>query len=79
MTSTLTIRLPNEQRQALKRRARALKTTESELIRSVLARELDGVPPGEVVAKWAGRLDSSASAGPARPLRSLLRERNWRR
>ena len=79
MTSTLTIRLPAEQRAALKRRARALKTTESELIRDCLARELDSVPPAEIAAKWAGRVDSGAGDGSAHPLKQIIRERNWRK
>ena len=54
-TSTLTIRLSMEQRQALRRSAKALKKTESELIRDLLARDLDVRTLGERVGHLAGR------------------------
>ena len=60
--STLTIRLPREQRAALRRTAAALKMTESQYIRELLARDMDSVPFGERVGELAGSLDSSGVA-----------------
>jgi hypothetical protein len=45
-TSTLTIRLPKEQREALKRWAKALKRTESEYIRGCAGADLSDVLAG---------------------------------
>ena len=78
-TSTLTIRLPKAQRDALKRSAAALKKTESEYIRDLLARDLDTRPLGERIGHLAGSLDSSQSTGTPHPLKGLIRERNWRK
>jgi hypothetical protein len=78
-TSTLTIRLPVEQREALKRSAKALKKTESEYIRDLLQRDLDSRPFGERVGDLIGCLDSSQTIGEPHPLRDLIRERNWRK
>lgn len=78
-TSTLTIRLPVEQREALKRSAQALKKTESEYIRNLLQRDLDSRPFGERIGNLVGCLDSSQTVGEAHPLRELIRERNWRK
>jgi 23S rRNA A2030 N6-methylase RlmJ len=78
-TSTLTIRLPVEQREALKRSAQALKKTESEFIRDLLQRELDSKPLNERLGHLIGCLDSTQTVGDPHPLRDLIRERNWRR
>lgn len=78
-TSTLTIRLPVEQRHALRRSAQALKKTESEFIRDLLERELDSRPFGERAGQFIGCLDSSETVGEPHPLRDLIRERNWRK
>jgi Arc/MetJ-type ribon-helix-helix transcriptional regulator len=78
-TSTLTIRLPSEQREALKRSAKALKKTESEYIRELLQRDLDTRPFGERAGHLIGCLDSSQTVGDPHPLRALIRERNWRK
>jgi hypothetical protein len=77
-TSTLTIRLPKEQREVLKRSAKALKKTESEYIRDMLQRDLDSRPFGERAGHLAGCLDSSQTIGEPHPLKALIRERNWR-
>jgi hypothetical protein len=76
--TTLTIRLPVEQRQALRRSAMALKKTESEYIRDLLRRELDHRPLGERAGEFIGCLDSSQTVGEPHPLRDQIRERNWR-
>jgi hypothetical protein len=78
-TSTLTIRLPQAQREALRRTAQALKKTESEYIRDLLARDLAAVPFGQRVARLAGSLDSSRVADIERePFRRTIRRNNWR-
>lgn len=78
MSSTLTIRLPLAQRDALKRRAAALKKTESGLIRDLVAREVDQAPFAALVEKWAGSVDSRHAPRAAHPLKQQIRERNWR-
>jgi Arc/MetJ-type ribon-helix-helix transcriptional regulator len=78
-TSTLTIRLPKAQRAALKQSAKALKKTESEYIRELLQRDLGSRSFGERAAHLAGSLDSSHTVGESHPLKSLIRERNWRK
>jgi len=78
-TSTLTIRLPKEQREALRRSARVLKKTESEYIRDILARDLDTRTIGERIGRLAGSLDSSETTGEAHLLKEMIRERNWRK
>jgi hypothetical protein len=78
-TSTLTIRLSMEQRQALRRSAKALKKTESELIRDLLARDLDVRALGERVGHLAGSIDSSQRAShTADSFRETIRKHNWR-
>lgn len=57
-SSTLTIRLPQQQRVALKRAATALRMTESAYVRDLLARELDEIPFGERMGDLAGAIDS---------------------
>jgi predicted transcriptional regulator len=78
-TSTLTIRLPQEQREALRRSAKALKKTESEYIRDLLARDLDNRTLGERLGELAGSLDSSRTISEAHSLKALIRKRNWRK
>ena len=77
--TTLTIRLPQEQREALKRCASALKKTESEYIRELLQRDLDSRPFGERAGHLAGTVDSTHSSGKPHPLKEHIRERNWRK
>lgn len=78
-TTTLTIRLPVKQREALKRTAQALKRSESEYIRELLQRDLDSRPFGERAGDWIGCVDSAKTIGDPHPLRELIRERNWRK
>ena len=78
MSTTLTIRLPLAQREDLKRRAAALKTTESGLIRELVERELVRPPIDVLVEKWAGTVDSRVAKHAAHPLKKQTRERNWR-
>jgi hypothetical protein len=62
----------------LKRRAAALKKTESELIRQLIERETSEVPLLERLGDLVGSLDSSTVPGPPDEWTSHLRERNWR-
>lgn len=78
-STSLTIRLPVEQRDALKRTAKALKRSESEYIRELLQRDLDSRPFGEPAGDWIGCLDSTRTIGDPNPLKELIRERNWRK
>jgi hypothetical protein len=78
-TSTLTIRLPQAQREALKRTARALKKSESEYVRDLLVRDLAAVPFGQRAAHLAGSLDSRKVADIEKdPFRKTIRRNNWR-
>ena len=78
-TSTLTIRLSQDQREALRRCAKALKKTESEYIRDLLARDLDNRTLGERIGDLTGSLDSSKPSGKPHLLKARIRERNWRK
>ena len=78
MTSTLTIRLPKEQRAALRKRAISLRKSESELVRALIDRDLSSAMMLERVADLVGSLDSNISRRPAHPLKKKIRERNWR-
>ena len=64
MSSTLTIRLPAAQRGALKRRAAALKITESALIRDLVEREVSESAWTEWVSQLTGSIDFNADTGP---------------
>jgi hypothetical protein len=77
-TSTLTIRLSQDQREALRRCAKALKKTESEYIRDLLARDLDNRTLSERIGNLAGSLDSSQTVGKPHPMKEVIRKRNWR-
>lgn len=78
-TSALTIRLPKEQRDALRRSAKALKKTESEYIRELLARDLENRSLGERIADLAGSVDSRERVGKSHPLKEVIQRRNWRK
>ena len=77
-SSTLTIRLPQAQREALKQTAKALKKSESEYIRDLVAFDLEAVPFGDRVGDLAGCLNSSKRAR-ANPLTDRIRANNWRK
>ncbi len=78
MASTLTIRLPEAQREALKKRAGALKKTESALIRELVAREISMPDWDLVISKLAGSVDSREDFATGHPLQEHLRLQNWR-
>ncbi len=77
-TSTLTIRLPKSQREALRQSAQAMKKTESEYIRDLLAQDLDKRTLAERIGQLAGSVDSSSAPREPHPLKKTIRERNWR-
>jgi predicted transcriptional regulator len=78
MSSTLTIRLPAAQRDALKRRASALNKTESALIRELVEREVSEPDWTEMVSQLAGSIDSNADTGIKHPLHDYVHAQNWR-
>lgn len=79
METTLTIRLPKKQREALKRRANALKKSESEIVRELIDRETEQSSLRDRVRHLIGSLDSSQQVGDPHPLKAIIRERNWRK
>lgn len=78
MTTTLTIRLPKEQRAALRKRATSLRKTESELIRSLIERDLSMTSILARVGELVGSVDLRQPKGKAHPLQEKIRKRNWR-
>lgn len=78
-TSTLTIRLSQEQRATLKATAKRLRKSESNFIRELLAREFEQVAFGERASEFIGCLESNPSAA-ARPdsFRDAIKRNNWR-
>ncbi len=79
MGTTLTLRLPKKQRDALKRRAAALHKTESEIVRELIERETEQSSLRQRIRELVGSLDSTKAVGPPHPLKALIRERNWRK
>jgi len=78
-TSTLTIRLPKAQREVLREAAGALKKTESEYIREMLARDLDDITLADRVRDLAGSLHSGRKPlVKIHPLKDRMRANNWR-
>jgi hypothetical protein len=78
MTTTLTIRLPKEQRAALRKRAVSLRKTESELIRSLIERDLSTTTILSRVGELVGSVDLRRPEKKAHPLKEKLRKHNWR-
>lgn len=77
LMSTLTLRLDPKMRKKLKAKAKALRISESELVRQALDRELERGPLGPRISKLAGIL----SIDPAEELtgwRAQIRAHNWR-
>ena len=78
-TSTLTIRLPQEQRAALKETAKRLKKSESDVIRELLAREFEQIAFGERASDFMGCLESSPSSDTETDsFRDAIQRSNWR-
>lgn len=79
MNETLTIRLPSVQRKALRARAAATGKTESEIVRDLIARQLqDQGPLGERAGRHFGRLDFAQPQVESDPWRTHLRQANAR-
>jgi predicted DNA-binding protein len=78
-TSTLTNRLPQEQRATLQATAKRLRKSESDFIRELLAREFEQVSFGERAVEFIGCLESSPSAAAkTNSLRDAIKRNNWR-
>ena len=78
MTATLTIRLDQAQRLALKARAQKLGKTESDFVRGLIAGETARGFDFEKVRHLAGSLESKHRPGKTPSWRRQMRERNWR-
>ena len=79
MTESLTIRLPSSQRRALRARAAATGKTESELVRELIAGQLQRKGPlGERAGRHFGRLDFVPASQDGDPWRAHLRRMNIR-
>ncbi len=76
-TSTVTIRLTDEQRAALRERAKRLKKSESVVIRELLDREFAEISFGERAAEFIGAV-ASESPRPPGSFRETIRRNNWR-
>ena len=76
MTTTLTFRMEEKQREKLRKRAAALGKSESALVREILDRELENRPLGERVAHLAGSI--SLAKGNEDAWAREIREHNWR-
>lgn len=80
MGTSFTIRLPEQQRQALRKRAKAMHTSESAWVRHIIEKDLENSTLQEQLAGLFGSLDSGTAgkAGKANPLKEAIRQRNWR-
>jgi hypothetical protein len=76
--TTLTIRLPAKQREALRRRAAAEKRSESALVRDLIDREINRGFDFERVRHLVGSIASSPKHWAKDPWRTHIRQRNWR-
>jgi len=76
MNATLTIRLDKKQREMLRRKAKALGQSESELVRKMLDREFKPRRLGDVIGHLAGSLGKPI--GEPDEWEKTLREHNWR-
>ncbi len=79
MNGTLTIRLPAAQRKALRARATATGKTESELVREMIAGQMQRAGTlGERAGRHFGRLDFAPATLDRDPWRAHLRRINFR-
>jgi len=79
MQTTLTIRLPAKQREALRRRAAAEKRSESALLRDLIERELQRGFDFDNVRDLVGSISSPPRHWEKDSWRKHIRQRNWRR
>jgi predicted DNA-binding protein len=78
MESTLTIRLPAKQREALRRRAAAEKRSESALVRDLIEQEIQRGFDFDRVRHLVGSIASPSKHWEKDPWRKHIRQRNWR-
>jgi predicted transcriptional regulator len=78
METTLTIRLPRKQRDALKRRAAAEKRSESALVRDLIDREIQREFNMDRVRHLVGSIASRPRHWEKDSWRKHIRQRNWR-
>jgi hypothetical protein len=78
MGTTITIRLPVKQREALRRRAAAEKRSESALVREMIDRAMQRGFDFERVRHLVGSVASSSKHWEKEAWRKHIRERNWR-
>jgi plasmid stability protein len=79
MTETLTIRLPAEQRRALRARAAATGKSESQVVRDLLETQLSGTETvGERAGRFFGKVEIDPADADRDPWRLHLRRANTR-
>jgi hypothetical protein len=82
MGSTFSIRLPEQQRRALRDRARAMNATESAWVRRLIERDLQQSSLKQQLSGLIGSLEapqaSSACGAKGHPLKEHIRRSNWR-
>lgn len=78
MHTSLTIRLPKADREALRRRAAAEKRTESALVRQLIEREIRRGFDFERVRHLVGSVASTPEHWKKDAWRNHIRERSWR-
>lgn len=77
MSTTLTIRLTDDQRLKLHELAATLGKSDSELVRDLIAREICNEPLGVRIAHLKGSLSVPSKSEDS--LTQTIRERNWRK
>ena len=78
METTLTIRLPAKQREALRRRAAAEKRSESALVRDLIDREMRRGFDFDRIRHLVGSIASPPKHWEKDSWRKHIRQRNWR-
>ena len=76
--TTLTIRLPAKQREALKRRAAAERRSESALVRDMIDREIQRGFDFDRIRHLVGSITSPPRHWEKDSWRKHIRQRNWR-
>ena len=77
MSKTLSVRLREDQREQLRRKAKRLGKTDSQLVREILERQLEEKPLAGRAGHLAGRL--SLKGSPEDAWRKEIKAHNWRR
>jgi predicted DNA-binding protein len=78
METTLTIRLPRKQREALRRRAAAEMRSESALVREMIDREMQREFNFDLVRHLVGSIASRSKHWEGDSWRKHIHQRNWR-